>query len=76
MQLGALYLEPGDLLVVLIALLAFAIIVLVCFANKAARDEGFMEGYETCLEDFKATNEAKYDQGYKDGYADASKKVA
>ncbi|MED9872944.1 MAG: hypothetical protein U0K14_03380 [Eggerthellaceae bacterium] len=51
MQLGALYLEAGDLLVVLIALLAFAIIVLVCFANKAAHDEGYHEGYEKGYQD-------------------------
>lgn len=51
MQLGALYLELGDLLVVLIALLAFAIIVLVCFANKAAHDEGYQDGYEQGYQD-------------------------
>lgn len=51
MQLGALYLEAGDLLVVLIALLAFAIIVLVCLANKAAHDEGYQEGYEQGYQD-------------------------
>ena len=51
MQLGALYLEVGDLLVVLIALLAFAIIVLICFANKAAHDEGYQEGYEQGYQD-------------------------
>ena len=57
MQLGALYLEPGDLFVSLLAIGCFIAIYFIFKANKAAYEDGYNEGYE---------------QGYMDGLDDAS----
>lgn len=46
MQLGALYLEPGDLFVSLLALGCFIAIYFIIKANKAAYEDGYNEGYE------------------------------
>lgn len=57
MQLGALYLEPGDLFVSVLVIGCFIAVYFIIKANKAAYEDGYNEGYE---------------QGYMDGLDDAS----
>lgn len=51
MQLGALYLEPGDLFVSLLAIGCFIAIYFIFKANKASYEDGYNEGYEKGYQD-------------------------
>ena len=46
MQVGALYLEPGDLFVSLLAIGCFIAIYFIFKATKASYEDGYNEGYE------------------------------
>lgn len=56
--------QPGDIIVAVLALITFCLVAAVICANKAAREEGYSDGYIAGL-----------DVGYKDGYAVGSKDV-
>lgn len=51
MQLGALYLEPGDLFVSLLAIGCFIAIYFIFKATKASYEDGYNEGYEKGYKD-------------------------
>ena len=51
MQLGALYLELGDLFVSLLAIGCFIAIYFIFKATKASYEDGYNEGYERGYQD-------------------------
>lgn len=53
-----------------VAVLCLALIVLIIFLSKASYEEGYLNGYDDCLED-PANSDMEYKQGYEDGYKDA-----
>lgn len=51
MQLGALYLEPGDLFISVLVIGCFIAVYFIIKANKAAYEDGYNEGYEKGYQD-------------------------
>ena len=53
-----------------VAVHCLALIALIIFLSKASYEEGYLNGYDDCLED-PANSDMEYKQGYEDGYKDA-----
>lgn len=51
MQVGALYLEPGDLFISILVIGCFIAVYFIVKANKAAYEDGYNEGYERGYQD-------------------------
>lgn len=51
MQVGALYLEPGDLFISILVIGCFIAVYFIINANKAAYEDGYNEGYERGYQD-------------------------
>lgn len=51
MQVGALYLEPGDLFISILVIGCFIAVYFIIKANKAAYEDGYNEGYEQGYQD-------------------------
>lgn len=51
MQVGALYLEPGDLFISVLVIGCFIAVYFIIKANKAAYEDGYNEGYERGYQD-------------------------
>lgn len=51
MQVGALYLEPGDLFISVLVIGCFIAVYFIIKANKAAYEDGYNEGYEKGYQD-------------------------